>query len=114
MAVSTVLESGDQATAKTAESDAIEVRIRRLRAGFIRQLALKGRPNTLLQTLVDHAARSTAAAELAMLDSSVSANDRVRLSGEARRARLELQQAIAARPAPQQALGGFLKAGAHA
>ena len=39
-----------------------------LRAGFIRQIPLKGRPNTLLQTLVDHAACATAVAEAAMLD----------------------------------------------
>lgn len=91
-----------KAAAKTAESDAIEGRIRRLRAGFIRQLAVKGRPNTILQTLVDHAARSTAIAEFAMADPGVSHVDRVRLSNEARRSRLELHQAIAAKPASTQ------------
>jgi hypothetical protein len=70
----------------------------RLRAGFIRQIPLKGRPNTLLQTLVDHAACATAVAEAAMLDPAVPHNDKVRLSGEARRSRLELAQAIAAKP----------------
>ncbi len=52
----------------------------------------------MIAALADDAARSTAIAEAALLDASITHNDRVRLSNAARRSRLELRHAIAPRP----------------
>jgi hypothetical protein len=72
--------------------------IRTLRRAFIRQLGIVGRPNAYISTLASSAAMATILARESLSDPRATANDRVRLSGMARKARRDLEHAAAAKP----------------
>jgi hypothetical protein len=93
-----------------AVPDPLAKRIAHYRRVFTRG---RGRKTTGLQShAVMHAAVLTARAEVAALDPSISANDLVRLSNEARRARADMEVALTKRePEPEgSALDRYLEA----
>jgi hypothetical protein len=99
-------------TPSAAVTDPLTKRIAHYRRVFTRG---RGRKTTGLQSdVVMHAAVLTARAEQAALDPCISANDLVRLSNEARRARADMEVALTKRDEPEAAteamLGRYLEA----
>lgn len=75
-------------------------RVLALKRAFQRELGHK--PTTIQKSLIDRAAVMTAKAEAAALDSTVTANDCVRLDNTANRARAAMFDAFEARPGAER------------
>jgi hypothetical protein len=76
----------------TPTSDALSKRVAYFRKAFAKGLGHK--PSTIEASALLTAARLTAEAERALADETVSLNEKVRISGEARRARQDLKATL--------------------
>lgn len=85
--------------------------IRSLRRAYLRRLKLRGRPPADISALISTATLATVIAHQAMADPAVGHNDRVRLVGMAKRARAEVEHAIANRAEPPTPLKELLRYG---
>jgi hypothetical protein len=93
--------------ADTQQIDPLSKRVAHLRKAYARGLGHKA--STLQAAAIDRAARLTALSEQALVDPSVTINDRVRLDGAAQRARRDMQAQIGKREPVGPTLKDYLQ-----